>query len=313
MIVIQCILSVQAALGQFEPLEELEPLELAPLEVSEPFARPAAPRIEPTFAPGMRLYVDATSLALRTGPKIDAGLIHYIPADDMVTALEDVIDPVPLEIGKKKGLWIYVQHGQHKGYVFDAYLMEVPPSLDKALDWKCEPGKRVGPITSKTTYEDLALIVGEGNLALAQIPIGEGDLEEGTAVFPGDKLKELIIRWEIPHVRPRAVIVNGSQWKTTSGLGIGVRLSKVVEVNQAPVSFAGFGWDYAGYVRSWRAGQLEKTHQLRTAFLVYLAPERPYLPADFASLQGDQEFSSEMPEAEGVNLKISSMTIVFSE
>lgn len=316
MIALAHVLIAQAVFGQIEPLEELEPLELAPLDLLEPmpeFLAPAEPAVEANFQPGTRLYINATSLALRTGPKTDAGLIHYISKDAMVTALEDVIDPVPLEIGRKKGQWLYVQHGQHKGYVFDAYLLEVPPSLDEALDWVCVPGKRVGPITNKMTYEDLAVIVGESNLALARIPIGDDKFEEGTAVFPGDKTRELIIQWAIPRVRPKAVIINGTRWKTESGLGIGVRLSKLVEINRAPISFAGFEWDYAGYVTSWRGGGLEKTHALRSTFIAYLAPEKPYLPDDYGALLGDKEYSSELREALAVNLKLSSMTVMIAE
>ena len=311
MIALECIFIAQAVFGQVEPLEELEPLEL--VEPTLEVLAPSEPAVEANYQPGIRLYINATSLALRTGPKKDAGLIHYISQDEMVTALQDVIDPVPLEIGRRKGQWLYVQHGQHKGYVFDAYLLEVPPSLDEALDWVCIPGKRVGPITNKLTYEDLAVIVGESNLALARIPMGDDKFEEGTAVFPGDKTRELIIQWAIPRVRPKAVIINGTRWKTEGGLAIGVRLSKLVEINQAPVSFAGFEWDYAGYVTSWRAGALEKTHALRSTFIAYLAPEKPYLPDDYNALLGDKEYSSELDEASAVNLKVSSMTVMIAE
>ena len=51
---------------------------------------------------------------------------------------------------------------------------------------------------------------------------GKGKFEEATAVFPGDKRKELIIQWEVPGVSPKSVIVHGTQWKTAKGIGIGM-------------------------------------------------------------------------------------------
>lgn len=315
MFVLSCILVAQATIGQLEPLEPaqaLEPLDLVPIEQLEA-PRSSLLRVRPNFEPGTRLFINATSLALRSGPKKDAGLIHYITKDEMVVALDDVIDPVPLEIGNKKGLWIYVQHGQHKGYVFDAYLAEAPPSLAENMDWICVPGVRVGPIAITTTLEDLTNQLGAVNLSVARIPLGEGKFEQGTAVFPGDKNKELIIQWAIPNVKPKAVIINGTLWKTASGVGIGVRLSKLVELNNAPISFAGFGWDYSGYLTSWRGGSFEESLTLREKFVGYLAPELPYLPEDYNALLGDTEYSSDLPEAARVNLKVSSMTVLIGE
>ncbi len=43
--------------------------------------------------------------------------------------------------------------------------------------------------------------------------------------------------------------------------------------------------------------------------LVYVAPEKPYSASDYEAMQGEKEFSSTMPEAEGLNLKVSGMTI----
>jgi hypothetical protein len=312
---VSCILVAQASVGQLEPLEPTETLEPLNSAIVQQLTDEKKPlfKTRPNFAPGTRLFINATSLALRTGPKKDAGLIHYISKDEMVVALEDVIEPVPLTIGNREGQWLYVQHGQHKGYVFDGYLAEAPPSLADNMDWVCVPGKRVGPITNSTTLEDLTNQLGAVNIATARFPLGEGKFEQGTAVFPGDKNREVIIQWEIPEIKPKAVIVNGRQWKTEQGIGIGTRLSQVVEINKAPVSFAGFEWDYAGYITGWRGGTLEATHPLRVKFLGYVAPEKPYLPEDYAALIGDKEYSSDLPQAQAVNLQLSSMTILFGE
>ena len=295
-----------AQLQPIEPKEELEPLSAQP-------ASSGLFKTKPNFEPGTKLYVNATSLALRSGPKRDAGLVHYIQRDEMVTALQDVIEPVEIMIGDKKGQWILIQHGQHKGYVFDAYLKQAPTAVIEQLQYTCIPGKSVGPINADTTLDQLKNELGEVNFAMARIPLGEGDFEEGTAVFPGDKQKQVIIQWAVPNVRPKAVIIAGTQWRTQSGIGIGVSLDKLVEINQAPVSFAGFEWDYAGFITSWQGGKLEQSDTLRTKLLAYLAPNQPYLPDDYQAIVGDAEFSSSNPQAAKLNLTVSSMTVMIAE
>lgn len=309
--------------GQIEPLQEplepAEPSELLPLEPAQPApapaqpaepAQPAAPQgPAPKYTVGTVLYVDASSLALRSGPKRDAMLVHYMPRNTRVEVASDVIDPVPDKIGSKEGYWVYVRDGNHKGYAFDAYLVAAPPTLEETLDWTCVPGKRVGPITAKTTYDDLVATFGEPNVGDANIPIGDGKVEPGTVIFPDSPDKRLFIQWEIPKKKPHAVIIEGARWKTTKGIGIGTPLSHIIEVNNAPISFAGFGWDYAGYVMSWRGGSLEEDHVLGEDLSLFLAPKQPYIPSDFEALQGDREFSSDTPEAGKLNLYVKAMTV----
>lgn len=296
---------------ELAPLFELEPVE--PIGVPDTPEPIVVPETRAKYPPGTVLYVDASSLALRTGPKRDAILVHYMPRETRVVAMKDVIDSVPDSIGGREGHWIFARQGQHEGYVFDAYLVSMPPSMNESLDWLCEPGKRVGPIKSKTTLEELMSFFGEANVRDAVIPLGEGETERGTVIFPEDPERRLFIRWKYHNVSPSAVIVEGTRWRTAKGFGIGSRLSEILRANEGPISFAGFGWDYAGYVMSWRGGMLEADHRLRDDISIFLAPEQPYLPADFQALQGDREFSSEQPESTKLNLHINAMTIMLHE
>ena len=319
----------QAQAGdELEPLPEVESLQEA--EVTPAKDAHEAPELAPLLEPitveppvqaerslrypaGTVLYVDASSLGLRTGPKRDAILVHYMPRETRVVAMDDVIDSVADTIGSREGHWIFVHQGQHEGYVFDAYLAPMRPSMHESIDWLCEPGKRVGPITSKTTLEELMSFFGESNVREALIPQGEGEAVRGTVIFPEDPERRLFIEWKYHNASPSTVIVEGTRWRTTKGFGIGSRLSEIVRANEGPISFAGFGWDYAGYIMSWRGGALEADHRLRETISLFLAPKQPYLPADFQALQGDREFSSEQPESEKLNLHVKRMIIMLHE
>lgn len=315
------LVSLFAQAPELEDLEPLEPAFEQPAQAvqetrpatSAPPARQTNPVSAYPHRPGTTLYVDATSLALRSGPKVNAALIHYMPTNASVTVLDDVIPPTPDTIGSRKGHWVHVQHDGHSGYAFDAYLVAAPPDLEETIDWTCVPGKRVGPITAETGYQDLVSHFGEANVGPANIPVGGGKYEEGAVVFADDPEKRLFIQWAVPREKPHSVIVEGTRWKTNKGIGVGTRLSQIVEANGAPISFAGFGWEYAGYVMSWRGGALETDHVLGEDVSLFVAAREPYLPDDYKALEGDREFSSDQPEAGRVNLHVKAMTIHLHE
>lgn len=303
--------------AQVQSAEPLEPLELLPLDTATPVpatspAEPAPPAAN-TFPPGTTLFVNASSLALRSEPRRDSTLIHYMPRDAKVYVVKGDIDPVPDRIGDTDGHWIYVQHTTHYGWTFDAFLAGAPPTLEENLDWACVPGKRVGPITATTTFEELVSTFGQTNVGEAKIPVADGKFEAGAVVFPESPEKRLFIQWAYPNKSVHSVIVEGSRWKTPAGIGIRTRLADIVQANGGPFSFAGFEWDYSGYIMSWKGGLLERDHVLGDTLFIYLAPQPPYLPSDYDALRGDKEFSSDMPEAGKLNLSVRAMTVLLRE
>ncbi len=308
------LLMLLALAAQAEPLE---PLDLPPPAAPALALPSAAPQggetlASPpnTFAPGTEAFVEATSLALRAAPGRDGTLIHYMPHDARVRVVQGDMAPVADNVGGEQGYWVYVQHASNYGWTFDKFLSAVPTALDENLDWVAVPGARVGPIKVDTTIEQLKSIFGQANVGEAKIPVEEGRFETGTVVFADSPERRLFIQWAYPNKRIHSVIVEGSRWKTPAGIGIGTRLSDMVRANGAPVAFAGFEWQYSGYIMSWNGGLLDRDHRLGEGIYIYLAPRPPYLPSDYDALRGDKEFSSEMPEANKLNISVRAMTIL---
>lgn len=301
-----------AALAQVEPEPEaLEPL-VAPgaVKTADPAAQTvSAGKPAQKFARDTVLYVNATSLALRSEPRRDAMLIHYMPKDAKVTVIDPGDGPVSDTVAGKSGQWIQVQHESHTGYAFDAFLVAAPPALEQSLEYTMTPGRSVGPITSKTTYDELVATFGAANVGEATIPVGDGKTESGTVIFANSPERRLFVQWAVPKQKPHSAIIEGTQWKTGSGIGIGTPLSDLVKANGVGFSFAGFGWDYAGYIISWKGGRLESDHPLGDGMSIFLAPEKPYLPADFDAVQGDKEYSTDLPQAGKLNLRVKAITI----
>ena len=99
--------------------------------------------------------------------------------------------------------------------------------------------------------------------------------------------------------------MDGTPWKTQSGIGMGSSLEDLEDVNGGPFKFYGFEWDYAGTTNEWQDGKINKN------LTVVLTPVNP--EAVFPELLGDQLFSSENPKAREAGLKVSAIIINFED
>jgi hypothetical protein len=116
------------------------------------------------------------------------------------------------------------------------------------LDTLIVPGKRVGAITSKTTYTDLVKIFGKQRLTPKKVYGPEGQV-----VFPGTlitlgKNRSLTVAWkDAKQLQPFQVIIADSTFKTGSGIGMGTSLTKLRQI-LGEFKITGLGWDYGNQV-----------------------------------------------------------------
>jgi len=182
-----------------------------------------------------------------------------------------------------------------------------PAAVIPAEDRMVIPGKRVGPIVVSTTEADLVRIYGPNEVGRGAIKApGKGD-QPCSVVFPGKK-EEIRITWK-DDSRERITAVYmmnaGGHWTTPQGLQVGIPMAELVKVNKAPVSFYGFGWNYAGTVQSWGKGALAPYAK---GFYVMLSP----IGASEAiqkSFKGDKVFSSNTAKVEEMNLYVTNWVV----
>lgn len=164
------------------------------------------------------------------------------------------------------------------------------------------PGQRVGAIRLHTSESELIALYGPANVGRSTVKApGKGD-QPCTVIFPGSN-DELRITWQ-DDARSRVAAVyllrSGSTWFTPQGLRHGISLAELTKVNQAPVSFYGLGWTYAGTVSDWKGGRLAP---LRKAFYVMLTPQGAP-QALVKQFQGDKLYSSNQEGVEALNLHV---------
>lgn len=110
----------------------------------------------------------------------------------------------------------------------------------------------------------LARVFGAANVERADISVGEGNTEPGTAIFAKDPEKRIDILWHDNYARPNVVIIrNGSTWPVAvTGLDkpvvAGATLAEIETMNGKPFTLTGFGWDQGGYSNGWDGGRLDK-------------------------------------------------------
>ena len=127
-----------------------------------------------------------------------------------------------------------------------------------------------------------------------------------TKIYPGTN-KEFVIYWKdslyhkaISFIEARE---EGSPYHTASGLKIGSSLQDILAENGKPVTFAGFSWDYGGYIHSFQNGKLEKSN---VGFRLDIGETNDN------SLLGDTELNTDMPSVKKMLDKIKVYTLSLS-
>jgi hypothetical protein len=185
-----------------------------------------------------------------------------------------------------------------------------------AADWRIIPGVRVGAITSEATEADLVRVYGRNNVRRKNISLGEGEYEPGTVIFPDepDRSAEILWKDETNRRNPERVRLSGTEslWKTAEGVGLGTTLRELERLNGRRFILAGFGWDYAGTVYSWRGGRLEKTFRAGKTFLRLTDQTKNKVTwREARSVLGDHEYQSNHPVMRKINPRVYEIVLEF--
>lgn len=143
----------------------------------------------------------------------------------------------------------------------------VQPAAD-LNDWLIVPGKRIGPITAKTTRADLVRWFGDKNVEDTQIVVSDGGHENGTLVLGEQPDVALGILWTQEDNADSAVrnvivcyasrVPDRCRWHTAEAISFGTGLKTLERLNGHKFKLNGFDWAYGGLVTSWEGGRLER-------------------------------------------------------
>lgn len=148
-----------------------------------------------------------------------------------------------------------------------------------------------GKIRLATTYKDLVDIFGESSIVNERICGPECVDSLDVTIIKRGTPEEIIVYWHINRYQQEIASLQsyaeGAPYHTLQGLKIGSTLAELLKINKQHINFAGFGWDYGGYIHTYNGGTLENTP---VQFRLELDEENSN------ALQGDTELHSEMEE-----------------
>ena len=120
-----------------------------------------------------------------------------------------------------------------------------------------------GPITRNADLATLEELYGKNNIKDEWICGPEcADTILVTKIFP-DQTQEITVYWDDSAFHKKIVMLevfrDGNPYHTVQGLKSGSTLTEILKINGQKITFAGFGWDYGGFIQSYNNGALEKS------------------------------------------------------
>jgi hypothetical protein len=178
---------------------------------------------------------------------------------------------------------------------------------DSLSDTTVIPGERVGPVTRKTTRQDLVKLFGEARLTDQDVAMGEGFTEPGTRVDLGSERSFSVVWSDASRTKAVAVRNFGTAWRTPQGIGVGTPFAQLQQ-KLGEFEFYGFAWDYGGTVVS--SGTLLAQYKDMLILRLQTAPDAPQKsPEDFKAVVGERKFSSTNPHLRSLDIQVGEMIV----
>ncbi|MEH2083483.1 MAG: hypothetical protein V7K89_26945 [Nostoc sp.] len=173
------------------------------------------------------------------------------------------------------------------------------------------PGERVGPITRKTTKQDLVKLFGASRLVDKTISGAEGIGSFAATQLNLNQGRSLLVVWSNnTRTKPLDVRNLGSAWKTREGIGVGNPLSELCK-KLGNFKLYGLAWDYGGTILL-DSSKLSR-YQGKLILRVDTAPNASEkFPNDYQSVSGDGTFSSSNPHWKPLGIRLAEIIVVLN-
>jgi hypothetical protein len=146
---------------------------------------------------------------------------------------------------------------------------------------------------------------------MADIGTGEGEIERGVVLFPGDPRRRIeVLFWGADRFAPQSVrfVGEGAPW-TVVGIRLGDPLESVSRRNGRAMHMQMFGADYGGTVQSFDGGKLETSMGDCEPEIVFSPTAGSTYPD---SLSGDGVIESDHPDMAKARVHVSILGVHFA-
>jgi hypothetical protein len=155
-------------------------------------------------------------------------------------------------------VWVKVKTaGGAEGWIFKGILT---PNEEKALamnDFLITPGTSAGRVKLGSKKQDVEQIFGAQFIKEGDIFFPEGLSAKGFYIFKDDAQElQCVTDEKTGAIETILIRQPAASWATAEGIKIGARLDELLKMNEKPIRFTGFGWDYGGNICSFNGGKL---------------------------------------------------------
>lgn len=140
--------------------------------------------------------------------------------------------------------------------------------------------------------------------------IGDDRLR-GTILFPNTK-RQVYVYYRDGQIVDVTIMGNSSEWKTDSGLLLGMPLQSVQAINQKNFTISGFNWKHGGSVVSWEGGKLFGDNKLGhlAAFSNSSNQHEGISDTEYQQICGELEFDVRHEIIQKLNPKLDLISLV---
>ena len=170
-------------------------------------------------------------------------------------------------------------------------------SLNEVLDCKTSNGLQL-KYGSENVINDTSWVIGDDTL-------------RGSIIFP-NSTKQAFVYFHDGDIVDVTIKGESADWKTNSGLYLGMTLTEVQSINAKNFTLSGFNWSHGGSVVSWEGGKLTGDSTLsHLAVFSNVSNEHQGISDDaYKLISGEVEFDVRHPDIQKLNPKIDLISLV---
>ena len=164
------------------------------------------------------------------------------------------------------------------------------------------------------TLNGLQLKYGSGNVINDTSWVIGDDTLRGSIIFPNSQ-KQAFVYFHNANIVDVTIKGESADWKTNSGLYLGMTLTEVQTINAKNFTLSGFNWSHGGSVVSWEGGKLTGDSTLsHLAVFSNISNEHKGISDDaYKLISGEVEFDVRHPDIQKLNPKLDLISIVIPQ
>ena len=170
------------------------------------------------------------------------------------------------------------------------------------------PTENLNEVLSCIDAKGLVAKYGAKSVILDTSIVSGDDTLRGAILFPGTA-KQAHVFFHDGKISDVSIQGESSDWKTASGLYLGLPLQEVEKLNTKNFTISGFGWAHGGSVVSWEGGKLAGDSTL-THLASFRNKRQNISVEEFNKVSGEAEFDVRHPAIQQMNPVLEQITIL---